>query len=279
MTENSKKPSIPEFIQRWDSHQRYQHILLFSSMIFLFITGFPIKWGHSDWAQYIVNLFGNFNNLFTVHLIAAVIMVFSGLYHIVWLVLHFNLSGPKWSMVPNLKDAKDAYHHALYLLGIRKDPPQYDRYTYLEKFEYLAGGYGIILMGITGYFLWFPEVAAAIMPRWVIHLLRVAHSNEAVVCLLAVCISHFYWVHFNPDVFPTSKVWINGRISRHHEMEEHPLEYERLTSEYVETETTVTEEHHQSKYTKSRFLIIFELTIYIAIISFVYFKMLPKLFS
>jgi hypothetical protein len=37
-----------------------------------------------------------------------------------------------------------------------------------------------------------------------------------------------YNVHFNPSVFPMSRVWLTGRISLHELKENHPLEYDRM---------------------------------------------------
>lgn len=269
---------FPEYLERFNSHQRWQHFLLFISMALLFITGFPIKWSGQGWAQVIIDFFGGFENLFRAHLINGVLMVVAILYHLIWLVINFSLNGPKWSMVPNLEDAKNVYYHALYLLRLRKEPPPYDRYTYLEKFEYLAGGYGAILMGLTGFFLWFPDVAALLMPRWVLHLLRIAHSNEAIVASMAVIIGHFFWVHFHPDVFPTSKVWYNGKISRHHQMEEHILEYQRLAEQYG-AEPAAPAEHHASRFSNSRLFIGIEFIIYTAVCLWLYAKLIPMLIS
>jgi hypothetical protein len=39
---------------------------------------------------------------------------------------------------------------------------------------------------------------------------------------------HLYNVHLNPQVFPMSKVWLTGRISKKDLRRDHPLEYERL---------------------------------------------------
>ncbi len=268
------KPGFPEFIERFNAHQRWQHFILFVSMTLLIVTGFPIKWADMGWAQWVIALFGGFENLFNTHLVNGVIMLVSAAYHIIWMIINFTLSGPKWSMVPNLQDAKNVYLHALYLLRIRKEPPLYDRYTYLEKFEYLAGGYGIILMGITGYFLWFPDVAAAIMPRWVIHLMRIAHSNEAIVASMAVFVGHFFWVHFHPDVFPSSPVWYNGKISQHHHMEEHIVEYERLAKEYgVDPHAHV--EHHATKFSNNRLYIAFLFIIYAAVCAWLFAILIP----
>lgn len=278
MSTNTKKSGFPEFIERFNSHQRWQHLILFVSMTLLMVTGFPIKWSDQGWAQWLISSFGGFENLFKTHLVNGVIMLVAAAYHLIWLLLNFILTGPKWSMIPNLQDAKNVYFHALYLLRIRKEPPPYDRYTYLEKFEYLAGGYGILLMGLTGYFLWFPDVAATLMPRWVIHLMRIAHSNEAIVASMAVLIGHFFWVHFHPDVFPSSAVWYNGKISGHHQQEEHILEFERLAQEYnVNPAEEVV--HHASKFANSRLLIAVEFIIYALVCAWLYKILVPILLA
>lgn len=277
MANLSTKPAFPEYIERFNGHQRWQHFILFASMAFLIWTGFAIKWSDMGWAQSTMSLFGGFGKMFRVHLYSGIVMCLSGVYHIVWMIVNFTLSGPKWSMIPNLQDAKNVYFHALYLLRIRKEPPPYERYTYLEKFEYLAGGYGILLMGLTGALLWYPEVAADWMPRWVIHLVRIAHSNEAVVCSMAVFLGHFFWVHFHPDVCPSSSVWYNGKISRHHEMEEHILEYNQLAEEvYGPVEH---EEHHEKATANNRMYIAFLFIVYAVVCVWLYTILIPIFLS
>jgi len=272
-----KKQVFPDTLERFNKSQRIQHLILLVSILMLTLTGFPIKYSQSEGARFVVSLFGNFDNMFRVHLTAAVMMIFSAILHVIWLVKMFKNSGPKWSMVPTFKDVRDGYQHGLYLLGIRKERPQYGRYTYLEKFEYLAVIYGILLMGFSGFILWFPTISAIFMPRWVIEMFRIAHSNEAVVCFLAVVLGHFFWVHFNPDVFPSSLVWINGKIPKHHLREEHPLEYEQLTEIYEDVEHR--HEEAPSPFANSLTLMLIELCIYISLFVFLLSVFVPKLFA
>ncbi len=273
MSGQAKSKGFPNWVQRFDTHQRYQHFLLFSSMFVLFLTGFPIKYASMDWARFIVTgIFQGFDHLFITHLAAAVLMLTSGLYHIIYLLIH----RPKATMAPRLQDVKDAYHHALFLLGLRKQRPRYGRYTYLEKFEYLAVGYGIVVMGLSGFVLWFPDLAAVVLPRWVIHMFRIAHSNEAIVALLAVAIGHFFWVHFNPDSFPTSPVWYNGKISMHHLKEEHALEYVELVEIYGEDGA----EHGElPMMAKNRAFMAVELVIYITVVGWIFSRFISKLLA
>jgi hypothetical protein len=37
-----------------------------------------------------------------------------------------------------------------------------------------------------------------------------------------------YNVHLNPSIFPMSRIWLTGRISREELKHEHPLEYRRI---------------------------------------------------
>lgn len=276
MANLATKPAFPDKIQRFNSHQMSQHIILFLSMFVLILTGFAIKWADMGWAQWVLSMFGSFETMFKAHLGAGIVMLLAGAYHIVWMVLNFMVSGPKWSMVPNLNDAKCVYQHAMYLLRFRKEPPNYGRYTYLEKFEYLAGGYGIILMGATGALLWYPEVAAEWMPRWVIHLLRIGHSNEAVVCTMAVFLGHFFWVHFHPDVVPSSSVWYNGKISTHHLKEEHILEYQELVEQCA---PPADHGHAEKPIASSRFYIGLLFVIYAALIVWLFSLVIPVFLS
>ena len=44
---------------------------------------------------------------------------------------------------------------------------------------------------------------------------------------------HFYFVIFNPSVYPMSTAWWNGRISEEEMADEHPLELEQIRAEQL----------------------------------------------
>ena len=54
------------------------------------------------------------------------------------------------------------------------------------------------------------------------------HYYEAWLAFLAIVVWHFYYVIFNPDVYPMNFAWITGKLSRSEMEHEHPLELERL---------------------------------------------------
>lgn len=215
--------------ERFNVHQRLQHVLMFSSFIVLTITGLPIKYNHSQWAPVVTGLFGGFEPMLRVHLGAAVVMLASSVYHLGYLLVYPLVTKQfSWAAVPTLKDVRDVFHNLQYFFGLREDPPRFDRYSYKEKFDYWAVFWGMVIMGGSGLMMWFPTWAAQFFPRWIIDSARIAHSDEAMLAILAVFIWHFYNVHFSPTFFPMNKFWYDGKISERMMEEEHPLELERI---------------------------------------------------
>ena len=48
---------------------------------------------------------------------------------------------------------------------------------------------------------------------------------------LAIIVWHFYFVVFNPDIYPMNLSWLTGWLSEKEMKEDHPLELERLEEE------------------------------------------------
>jgi hypothetical protein len=84
-------------------------------------------------------------------------------------------------------------------------------------------------MMFSGVVLWFPVFFGNRLPDLAIGMAYIAHSDEAILAISAIVVWHFYNVHYNPDKFPMSWVWWHGKISESEIMQEHPVEYRRLT--------------------------------------------------
>jgi len=106
--------------------------------------------------------------------------------------------------------------------------PPFDRYDYRMKFEYWGLVAGNIIMVLTGFVLYFPTVAARLVPGEIIPAAKVAHSNEGLMAFLVITIWHIYNAHLNPDVFPFDTSIFTGKISRARMLHEHPLELARM---------------------------------------------------
>jgi hypothetical protein len=84
--------------------------------------------------------------------------------------------------------------------------------------------WGTFLMGVTGAILWFDNTSIGLLTKLGFDISRTIHFYEAVLATLAIIVWHFYFVIFNPDVYPMNLAWLTGRMSEREMIEEHPLE-------------------------------------------------------
>lgn len=217
--------------QRWDLHQRTQHWLMMISFTLLAVTGLLIKFAYTSWAQAIAKIFINFEVLFNVHLAAALLMIFSAGYHLIYLIRKGSRQSLQGSMLPSLKDAQDLVCNIGLFCGVKKEGPKFGKYSYKEKVDYLAEYWGTPVMILTGLILWYPGAAAVFLPRWAIESAHFVHQGEGLLAILVIFIWHLYSVHFTPDFFPMNQVWLTGKVSRAVMEHEYPLELARLEQE------------------------------------------------
>jgi thiosulfate reductase cytochrome b subunit len=110
-------------------------------------------------------------------------------------------------------------------------PPEYGRYNFIEKLEYLAVAWGSLVMIVSGFFMWNVELSLRLFPLWVHDIFVIAHGYEAMLAFLAVIIWHMYNVHLNPEVFPMSRIWLDGKITGRQLRTLHALEYRTIEDE------------------------------------------------
>ncbi len=219
-----------ERVVRFDIHQRIQHVLMFTSFLTLAFTGLPQKTHAFGPSQWLIAALGGLEMTQTIHHIAAFVMLFDCFYHAAYLVagvLLFKRLAPL-QMIPNLKDFKDAVQQFSYFLGLTDKQPKFDRFSYLEKFDYWAVFWGIAIIGGSGLVLMFPVLATKILPGQTIPMALVAHSDEAVLAIGWIFVVHFFYAHFVPRIFPFNTSIFTGRVSLHRYVEEHPLDWERM---------------------------------------------------
>ena len=212
-------------VVRLTRNQRIQHWLLLSSFILLVLTGFALQYPES-WLAWLLGSSEYFRRI--VHRVAAVVMLITGVYHLLYLAL--SSDGRSWvrDMAPRLKDVRDVLQNFGYYLGLRSSRPQIARFGYAEKAEYWAVVWGTVVMGITGLMIWFKIGIFGFLPRWWVDVALAIHFYEAILATLAIIVWHFYQVIFDPDVYPVNLAFLDGRVSEELYKEEHELDYERM---------------------------------------------------
>ena len=208
-------------VVRMSRSQRYQHLILAVSFIVLAVTGFALKFPDS----WIGKALGS-NEPFRrwTHRVAGVVLLVVGAYHLVYILRTQQGRQLVKDLFPSLKDLRDLVQNARYLLGVAPEKAKIGRFGYAEKMEYWAVIWGTIIMGVTGLMIWFKMDVTRFLPRWAVDVGLTIHYYEAILACLAIVVWHFYHVIFDPDVYPLNWACWGGKVSRHWQAEEHPLE-------------------------------------------------------
>ena len=217
---------------RFDASQRLEHVVTLASTAILALTGLPQKFHEADISRFMISVLGGIEIVRTVHHVFAILLAMGGIYHVLRAMYSILAKGSRLSMIPTWKDFTDGITMVKYFFGLSKEKPRFDRYSYGEKVEYWAMVWGTVLMGLTGFIMWFPTKATVVLDGLWIEVAKAAHGGEAVLAVLSLLVWHSYHVHIkslNTSMF-------SGKLSREHMLEEHPLEYARLIAEEGEAE-------------------------------------------
>jgi cytochrome b subunit of formate dehydrogenase len=239
-----------EVFTRFTPFERFLHMMMVTSFLALVITGMPLKFYYTDWAKTMFRFLGNAEVARTLHHYAAVVTFTYFVLHVGSLLRHFwhsrgQLRDPATgrfslrrlgrivfhpdSMVPSLQDWRDFVAHQKWFFG--KGPrPQFDRWTYWERFDYFAVFWGIFIIGFSGLVLWFPKFFTLFLPGWVINIAMVVHSDEALLAAGFIFSFHFFNTHFRIEKFPMDTVIFSGRISKTEMLHERRRWYDRLVA-------------------------------------------------
>jgi cytochrome b subunit of formate dehydrogenase len=207
-------------VKRFGLPERIEHWTLFASFTTLGITGLVQKFAASGIAQAIMIALGGIEGVRVIHRIAATVMMVETVYHIGAVGYKIFVRRDQMSMLPTLNDVRVAIRALLYNLGIGKTKPQQGRFTFEEKAEYWAVIWGTLIMGLTGFMMWNPIATTRFLPGIIVPAAKAAHSNEALLAVLAIIVWHLYHVHlrhFNKSMF-------TGKLSEAEMLEEHILE-------------------------------------------------------
>ncbi|MGE5315379.1 MAG: cytochrome b/b6 domain-containing protein [Acidobacteriota bacterium] len=212
--------------------ERLQHGALALSFITLVLTGFMLHYPDAWWVVPLRTLSPTVFEIRSIlHRTAAVIMVLTSLYHVYYVLFVPRGKQLIRDLMPKIQDAYDAIGVAKYNLGLSDEKPLLDRFSYIEKAEYWALIWGTIVMSVTGVILWADNTFLGLFGKEFWDVARTMHYYEAWLAALAILVWHFYFIIFNPDIYPMNLAWIRGTISEEEMYDEHPLELERIKEE------------------------------------------------
>jgi cytochrome b subunit of formate dehydrogenase len=231
-----EKPQV-EYVQRFTIFPRFLHFLVIISFLTLAVTGMALKFASERWAEFIANFFGSFEILGALHRMMAVVTFTYFALNFVLLYQSWKKSGKsligfilqRESLVPNLNDAKELLQTFKWFFGMGPQP-QYGRWTYWEKFDYMAVFWGVAVIGSTGLCLWFPEIFTRVIPGYWINIATIIHSDEALLASGFIFTIHFFNTHLRPEKFPLDPVIFTGTMPLDELKHERPREYAELVA-------------------------------------------------
>lgn len=213
--------AVDRTVLRMDLNQRLQHQALVISFLILVWTGFALKYPEAWFARALLS--EDVVRRYT-HRLAGAVLMAAGLYHLFYVFCTAHGRQLWRDMWPNWKDGTDLLTNVRYLLGLSPERARFGRFGYGEKAEYWAVIWGTLVMGLTGLMIWFKMEVTRFLPRWVVDVATTVHYYEAILASLAIVVWHFYHVIFDPDVYPLSLAWWDGRVEEHIYREDHPLD-------------------------------------------------------
>jgi cytochrome b subunit of formate dehydrogenase len=206
-----KAPEHRSIKERLSVPFRITHGLAAVSFVVLVFTGFALKYPESWWAGLLL-LGGDDGELRgLLHRVAAVGLIGACLFHFAHLAVSARARRQIATLLPGTADFKEFVHRVAYNLGRRAEPPAPVRVGYVEKVEYWAALWGTAITAITGLLLWFENLTLTWLPGWVPEAATVLHFLEAILATLAIAVWHFYFVIFDPAVYPMDTAWLTGK--------------------------------------------------------------------
>ena len=193
---------------RMAGSERAQHIVLVLTFLALAYTGFALKYPHAWWTM---PFMGTDDVRGAAHRLAALLFVFLSMFHACFVL--FSRKG-RWhfkAMWPRLIDLVQFAQTFAYYFGLRQEKPKTAFYGYVEKMEYWALVWGSVIMVLTGGVLLRKEWFLKYFSKGILDAISTVHYYEAILACLAIVVWHWYFVMFDPDVYPMKWTWLDGK--------------------------------------------------------------------
>ncbi len=228
---------------RFKKRHIFLHFTVIVSFLGLSLTGLPLKFSDQAWAQTMMSFFGGVEYAGLIHRGCAVLTFYYFL-GALWMSIDFlflrkdvpgnflqRMFGPD-SLMPNFRDIKDVTGMVKWFL-FKGPKPTFERWTYWEKFDFIAVFWGMFAIGGSGLLLWFPEFFGLFLPGWAFNIATIVHSDEALLATGFIFTVHFFNTHGRPEKFPMDFVIFNGQMNKEEFIEERGDQWKRYEEQGI----------------------------------------------
>ncbi|MCM2359226.1 MAG: cytochrome c3 family protein [Geobacteraceae bacterium] len=222
---------------RFQKRHIFLHFTVIISFLGLSLTGLPLKFSDQLWAKTLMSFYGGVHYAGLIHRGCAILTFYyflgALLMSVDFLFIRKDIRGnflqrmfgPD-SLMPNLRDARDVAGMVRWFL-FKGKKPTFERWTYWEKFDFIAVFWGMFAIGGSGLMLWFPELFGRFLPGWMMNVATIIHSDEALLATGFIFTVHFFNTHGRPEKFPMDFVIFNGQMTREEFIEERGDQWQR----------------------------------------------------
>mgnify|MGYP000270534772 CR=1 FL=1 len=213
------------YIYRFPLPQRVIHFIVMIGFLMLALTGFSLAFSSNDFFQSLVWIMGGQKGVAFLHRFFAFLTLFCVFVHIFWFLYYKYILKHNWldhqSIMFRLLDVKHLWHNFLYFLGKQTHPPEFYKYSYMQKLYYWAVFLGMFAMTITGLMHMYPESFSRFLPGYFFNIAQLIHFWEALLAVIVKVAFHAFSEHLRPIIFPADKSIFNGYIPRDVMQKEH----------------------------------------------------------
>ena len=224
--------------RRFDPAQRLAHLVLMVSFLGLALTGLPLKYSQHEWAKVLAHCLGGFESTGIWHRVFGVLLFVVFLASLVGMLRvarRRRRNGELWrqvvfgpdSLMPTWRDLGDFGRMVRWLVGLGPKPT-FNRWSYWEKLDFWGACADVVIIGVSGLILWFPELFCVVLPGIAVNIAKVIHSTQALLATGFVFAIHFFNTHLRADKFPADLSMMTGLVSQHELIEDRPEHYDRL---------------------------------------------------
>jgi len=238
--EEAGEPPVEErdeqiYFRRFEVGQIVLHLTVVVTFLTLVFTGMCLKYPDNHYFAALADVFGGPVVLGVLHRLSAILTFGyfgSHLVAVFWKLRRREITvrglfTEDYSLVPLPRDLVALKDNFAWFLGLGPRP-QLGRWTYWEKFDYMAVFWGVAVIGLTGLVLWFSETVTLLVPGWWVNVATVIHSDEALLAAAFIFTVHFFNGHFRPGKFPMDRAIFTGRTTLAEVKRDHPKQYQRL---------------------------------------------------